>query len=139
MILLLVLLIQLLGRTEGVSRRQGVRPLEGIPGINATYDYIVVGGGTAGMTVAARLAEQRFRVALVEAGEFYEVQYPISTIPGAAALGTGSNPNYKTPIDWGFIIQDSPGANSRDIHYARAKCLGGSYVYHVSLRYLCFY
>ncbi|PLB51003.1 putative GMC oxidoreductase [Aspergillus steynii IBT 23096] len=126
MTLLFLLIIQLLGCAQGKSKRQGIQPLEGIPGFNATFDYIVVGGGTAGMTVAARLAEQRLRVALVEAGEFYEVQYPISTIPGAAILGTGSNPHFKTPIDWGFVIQGSPGANSRDIHYARAKCLGGS-------------
>ncbi|KAK1142779.1 hypothetical protein N8T08_007411 [Aspergillus melleus] len=126
MALLILLLLQLLGFAEGGSGRQPIRPLEGIPGITATFDYIVVGGGTAGMTLAARLAEQRFRVALVEAGEFYEAQYPISKIPGAAILGTGSNPDYKTPIDWGFVIEGSPGANYRDIHYARAKCLGGS-------------
>ena len=40
----------------------------GVPG-NASYDYVVVGGGTAGVTVATRLAQDgRFSVALVEAG-----------------------------------------------------------------------
>lgn len=39
----------------------------GRPGINATYDYVVVGGGTAGLTVATRLAENRsVSVAVVE-------------------------------------------------------------------------
>lgn len=46
----------------------------GQAGINATYDYIVVGGGTAGLAVANRLAEDGTKmVALVEAGGFYEV------------------------------------------------------------------
>ena len=29
----------------------------GIPGENATYDYVIIGGGTAGLTLATRLAE----------------------------------------------------------------------------------
>lgn len=46
----------------------------GIPGDNATFDYVVIGGGTAGLTVATRLAEQQSgRVAIVEAGSFYEI------------------------------------------------------------------
>lgn len=45
----------------------------GYPG-NATSDYIVVKGGTAGLTVAARLAEDPTKtVAVVEAGSFYEI------------------------------------------------------------------
>lgn len=40
----------------------------GVPG-NASYDYVVVGGGTAGLTVATRLAQDgRFSVAVIEAG-----------------------------------------------------------------------
>jgi choline dehydrogenase len=46
----------------------------GIPGINATYDYVIVGGGTAGALAAARLTEHtNATVALVEAGGFYEL------------------------------------------------------------------
>jgi ribulose 1,5-bisphosphate synthetase/thiazole synthase len=45
----------------------------GVPGINATYDYVVVGGGTAGLTIAARLAEDLdVSVAVIEAGGFYQ-------------------------------------------------------------------
>jgi choline dehydrogenase len=43
----------------------------GIAGRNATYDYVVVGGGVAGSVAAARLAEKNLSVALVEAGGFY--------------------------------------------------------------------
>lgn len=47
----------------------------GMPGVNATYDYVVVGGGTAGNTIAARLAldPANYSVALIEAGTFYEI------------------------------------------------------------------
>lgn len=45
----------------------------GVPGLNATYDYIVIGGGTAGLTIAARLAEDsNVSVAVIEAGGFYQ-------------------------------------------------------------------
>jgi choline dehydrogenase len=45
----------------------------GVPGINATYDYVVIGGGTAGPTIAARLAEDSdVSVAVIEAGGFYQ-------------------------------------------------------------------
>jgi choline dehydrogenase len=45
----------------------------GVPGENATYDYVVIGGGTAGLTIAARLAEDSdVSVAVIEAGGFYQ-------------------------------------------------------------------
>jgi hypothetical protein len=45
----------------------------GVPAVNATYDYVVVGGGTAGLTIAARLAEDSdVSVAVIEAGGFYQ-------------------------------------------------------------------
>lgn len=40
---------------------QGARPIGssfGVPGQNATYDYVVIGGGTGGLTIATRLVEQ---------------------------------------------------------------------------------
>ena len=45
----------------------------GIPGENATFDYVIIGGGTAGLTLATRLAKDKSTsVAVVEAGDFYE-------------------------------------------------------------------
>lgn len=47
----------------------------GMPGVNATYDYVIVGGGNAGNTLAARLALDgaNYTVAVIEAGTFYEI------------------------------------------------------------------
>jgi choline dehydrogenase len=47
----------------------------GNPGMNATYDYVIVGAGLAGSIVASRIAESlpNMRVAVIEAGSFYEI------------------------------------------------------------------
>lgn len=97
-----------------------------VPDIEAVFDYVVVGGGTAGITIAARLAEQKYRVALVEAGDVYETQSLTASIPGADSLGVGSDVTSSTLIDWKFVTYNVPGANYRDVHYPRGKCLGGS-------------
>ncbi|RHZ60436.1 GMC family oxidoreductase [Aspergillus thermomutatus] len=107
--------------TDGVSDLWG-----STSGIDETFDYVVVGGGTAGVTLAVRLAEQKLRVALVEAGETYELKSPIAAIPGAASIGVGSDIDSSTVIDWKFVARNVSGANHRDIHYPRGKCLGGS-------------
>ncbi|KAJ5125084.1 Glucose-methanol-choline oxidoreductase, partial [Penicillium bovifimosum] len=83
-------------------------------------------GGTAGLTIAVRLAEQNYQVAVVEAGGYYEYLYPLARIPGACSLGAGADVQTTTPIDWGFVAHGVQGANFRDIHYPRGKCLGGS-------------
>lgn len=56
----------------------------GAPGTNATFDYVIVGGGTAGLTIATRLAEDpAVSVAVVEAGGFYEIDNGNrSVVPG---------------------------------------------------------
>lgn len=92
---------------------------------NDEFDYVVVGGGTAGNVIATRLAQQSFSVALVEAGDLYELE-SFQAIPGADILPVGSDPDSKSSVDWGFVTENQPGANGRPIHYARGKCLGGS-------------
>ncbi|PLN86168.1 GMC oxidoreductase [Aspergillus taichungensis] len=89
------------------------------------FEYIVVGGGTAGNVVATRLAQHGFRVALVEAGGFYQVQ-SLEAIPAAATLYIGTSPHIRSAIDWGFVTENQQGLNGRSLHYARGKCLGGS-------------
>jgi choline dehydrogenase len=75
----------------------------GVPGFNASFDYVVVGGGTAGLALAYRLAENaRYTVAVIEAGGFYELDNGNwSSIPGQVANYLGTNPAQDNPlIDW---------------------------------------
>ncbi|KAJ5592013.1 Dehydrogenase patE [Penicillium hispanicum] len=92
----------------------------------ATYDYVVVGGGTAGITIGARLAQHGYRIAVVEAGGYYEVKRPITRIPGAAILGLGASIQTASVVDWRFVVRGQAGTDYRDIHYPRGKCVGGS-------------
>ena len=62
----------------------------GIPDIPLTYDYVIVGGGTAGLVMARRLAaNSTVTVAVIEAGGFYELDNGnFSEIPGYASQFT---------------------------------------------------
>ncbi|CAG8293329.1 unnamed protein product [Penicillium salamii] len=108
-----------------LSEAQTHRGFKGRLAGDATFDFVVVGGGTAGLTIAIRLAEQQYQVAVVEAGGYYEYMYPLARVPAACSLGAGADVR-TTPIDWGFVAHGVPGADFRDIHYPRGKCLGGS-------------
>ncbi|KAK8067230.1 hypothetical protein PG997_013977 [Apiospora hydei] len=114
---------------SGEGLVQGVLgALEGALGVDQTYDYVVVGGGTAGNAVGYRLAEAGHSVAIVEAGLFYEIAKPVlGTTPGGDIIGIGASPLDSVPtVDWQFITEPQAGANGRRVHYARGKCLGGS-------------
>ncbi|KAF2496541.1 alcohol oxidase [Lophium mytilinum] len=97
----------------------------GIPA-SATYDYVVVGGGTAGLTIAARLAENpRFSVAVIEAGSFYEISNGnLSQVPAFDYYWTGKD--YNPLVDWGYQTVPQKGISDAIVHYPRGKCLGGS-------------
>ena len=75
----------------------------GVPGFNQTFDYVILGGGTAGLTIAARLAETA-TVAVIEAGSFYEIDNGnLSQIPAYDAFFVGKDKDdYNPLIDWGF-------------------------------------
>ncbi|KAH8780210.1 putative glucose-methanol-choline oxidoreductase [Diaporthe sp. PMI_573] len=101
----------------------------GIPGVNATFDYVVVGGGTAGLAIATRLVEQNAgSVAVVEAGTFYELSNGnASQVPGPGVNYAGKSAlDWQPLIDWGYMTTPQPGANNASLHYARGKTLGGS-------------
>ena len=102
--------------------------VEGILGEDQTFDYVVVGGGTAGNAIGVRLAEAGHSVAIIEAGGFYEVEKPVlGTTPAGSFLGIGSSSiDQVVTTDWGFETEPQPYLNGRRIHYARGKCIGGS-------------
>ncbi len=82
------------------------------------YDFIVVGGGSAGCVLAARLSENPdVRVLLIEAGG--RDDHPYIHMPvGFAKMTTG-------PLTWGLTTTPQVHANNREIAYAQGKVLGG--------------
>ncbi|KAB2573446.1 Dehydrogenase patE [Lasiodiplodia theobromae] len=114
------------GRYDGYDRLAGSS--FGVPG-DQTFDYVIVGGGTAGLTLANRLSENAaWTVAVVEAGGYYESENGnVSQIPLFASVGSDkTTANYNPAIDWGFVTTPQPGVKGAKVHYARGKCLGGS-------------
>lgn len=86
------------------------------------YDYIIVGGGSAGSALAARLSEDSSTTVLVlEAGRS---DYPWDVyihMPAALTFPIG-NKFY----DWMYSTQPEPHMNNRRVHHGRGKILGGS-------------
>ena len=100
-----------------------------LPSENATFDYVIVGGGLAGLTLASRLSEKiNVSVAVIEAGGFYEqLDGNLSQIPADDVLWTSKNTSDVNPlVDWGFNTTPQAGAFEQIVHYARGKALGGS-------------
>lgn len=102
----------------------------GIPGVNASYDYVVIGGGTAGNTIAARLVQDpaNYTVAVIEAGSFYEILNGNRTqVPGysyQSALSSSSQP--VSMIEWdGLTTVPQAGYNGRMIDYVAGQTFGG--------------
>ncbi|KAG9252054.1 glucose-methanol-choline oxidoreductase [Emericellopsis atlantica] len=103
----------------------------GVPGIPGAYDYVILGGGTAGLTMAKRLAEdKRYTVAVVEAGDFAEfANGNNSQIPALAASFIGSDPKTKNPyLDWYQWTTKQVGLGGRSVVYMSGKVLGGGSV-----------
>lgn len=85
-----------------------------------TFDYIVVGGGTAGCVLANRLSQDaEVSVLLLEAGG--KDDWIWFHIPMGYLYSIG-NPR----ADWCYKTEPEPGLNGRAIPYARGRVLGGS-------------
>ncbi len=91
----------------------------GVPPVDKTYDYIVVGAGSAGCVLAARLTENaNARVLLLEAGgadTAKEVRIP-------AAFSK----LFKSNCDWNYSTEEEPHLNGRRLYWPRGKMIGGS-------------
>jgi len=100
----------------------------GILSQDATFDYVIIGGGTAGLVMANRLgANPNITVAVVEAGAFYQITNPlVSETPAGDVVFVGADlKDSNHLVDWDFVTEPQVGANDREIHYARGRCLGG--------------
>ncbi|MFY9804710.1 MAG: choline dehydrogenase [Candidatus Acidiferrales bacterium] len=84
-----------------------------------SYDYIIVGAGSAGSVLASRLTEEpRTRVLLLEAGgadKAREIHIP-------AAFSK----LFKTAIDWNYSTEPEAQLHNRKLYWPRGKVLGGS-------------
>lgn len=83
-------------------------------------DIVVVGGGSAGCVVAARLSEDpRTTVTLIEAGP--EDRHPFLHLPAGYARLFRSG-----AFDWNYETEPEPALNGRRIRWPRGRVLGGS-------------
>jgi len=86
------------------------------------YDFVIVGGGSAGSALANRLsADPGTSVLVLEAGHSDFIWDPLIQMPAALSMPIG-NPRY----DWRYSSEPEPHMNGRRVYHARGKVLGGS-------------
>ncbi len=90
--------------------------------MQSEYDYIIVGGGSAGSALANRLsADPKNSVLVLEAGRPDYIWDVFIHMPAALAFPIGSK-----FYDWKYESEPEPFMNNRRIYHARGKVLGGS-------------
>src|SRR6201992_2303231 len=90
------------------------------------YDYVIVGAGSAGCVLAARLSEDpNVSVALIRAGgadTAEEIQLPVAW-----------SELFKGPYDWDLDSEPEPGLDDRRIYLPRGKVIGGASFTHAMI------
>jgi len=85
-----------------------------------SFDYVIVGAGTAGCVLAARLSERPdLRVCLIEAGG--PDRHPFIHVPALVAAAIG-----RPSLNWRFLSVPQPQLNGRRIPIPRGRVIGGS-------------
>jgi choline dehydrogenase len=88
----------------------------------STYDFVIVGGGSAGSALANRLSEDPAnRVLVLEAGRNDSLWDVFIHMPAALAFPIGSR-----FYDWKYESEPEPHMGGRRVYHARGKVLGGS-------------
>ncbi|HET8560430.1 MAG TPA: choline dehydrogenase [Marmoricola sp.] len=86
------------------------------------YDFVIVGGGSAGCALANRLsADPGTRVLVLEAGRSDFRMDPFIHMPAALTIPIGNR-----LYDWRYESDPEPYLNGRRVYHARGKVLGGS-------------
>ena len=85
-----------------------------------SFDYVIVGAGSAGCVLASRLSEDgRFTVLVLEHGGFNRSVF--IDMPSALSI-----PMHMARYDWGYVSEPEPHLGGRRLHCPRGKGLGGS-------------
>src|SRR5689334_8009424 len=107
-------------RTDGCTAPERVRP--SLERADMRYDYVIVGGGSAGCVLANRLsADPSVSVLVLEAGRPDWKADVLTHMPAALTMVIG-NPLY----DWRYESEPEPFMQGRRVAHARGRLLGGS-------------
>lgn len=108
--------------------------------VNKDYDFVIVGGGQAGLVLGARLSETNYTVLVLESGgdgdEYRKrIGMGIYPLPMSTLTFETDTPAYSyfdslwtTPLNWAFYTEKQSNADDREIFWPRGKVLGGMYL-----------
>ncbi|THU97989.1 hypothetical protein K435DRAFT_796077 [Dendrothele bispora CBS 962.96] len=105
------------------NNNNGPNYLTSSSSLKSSYDFIIVGGGLAGLTIASRLSENSSTSVLVlEAGQTGDAV--------ASQINEPANTYYDSLLgseyDWAYKTSSQSGMNGRQLDWPRGKVLGGS-------------